>query len=63
MTTTSRRGKDIKKGDMLLRYQGGKEVFAYVHGVEPLDGNQVGLITSLGHIEVIKNGIYSISAD
>lgn len=63
MTTIPRTGKDIKRGDLLLRYQDGKEVFAHIYGVEPLDTNQVGLTTSLGHITLYKRGVYSISAD
>lgn len=63
MTLVPRRGKDIRRGDMLLRYQNGQEIFAYVNSVEEANAREVSLSTSIGCIELYKFGVYSIIAD
>lgn len=63
MTTVPRTGSQIKVGDELLRYREGKEVFARIFFIEPINANEVGLTTSIGHITLYKQGVYSVSAD
>lgn len=63
MTLAPRRGRDIRPGDMLLRYQSGQEVFAHVHSIEEANSRELCLGTSLGYISLYKFGVYSIVCD
>lgn len=55
-----RTGKDLRKGDMLVRCKDGKDIYPIVNRVEPVNKHQVGVWTNMGLITLYALGVYDV---